>query len=223
MGGEGHPSLHAGEEGNFYAHSSRLEFTQVSLVCRRSGDQGRSGSGGRHRSWCHCTTCSLPLPHLLHVSWVRCGPEVEKRDLGGWEGLEWGRGWSGGESPASSQPWFQMSRNQGQGVALLQRLITKPLGLAPPVTCPSHSLQLQRVSKTLVPPARVKTHRKKAARTPVGVEDIHPAGGPASLVSDVGSLSCSLAPAFPGRSTVSLHSGCPQMSSSRSLFCVWKM
>ncbi|XP_019490388.1 PREDICTED: myeloid cell surface antigen CD33-like isoform X1 [Hipposideros armiger] len=30
-----------------------------------TGNQIRSGSGGRHGSWYHCTVCSLPLPYLL--------------------------------------------------------------------------------------------------------------------------------------------------------------
>ena len=56
---------------------------KVSLSCRGTGDKDRSASGGHRGSWCHCTACSLPLPHLLHVSWFGCGPKVGREGPGG--------------------------------------------------------------------------------------------------------------------------------------------
>ena len=81
--------------------------------------------------------------------------------------------------------------NTGVHVSFQIMVFSGYIGLTLLLTCLSHSLQPQKrypVSQTLVSPIRVKTYRKKAARTAVGVEDVHPAIGPTSLVSDTGTL-----------------------------------
>ena len=74
--------------------------SKFSLALRGTGDQGRSDSRGHCRSWCHRSARSLPLPHLLHVSWVGCGPRVGEEE--GCVGPEQGRGCSDGENPAET-------------------------------------------------------------------------------------------------------------------------
>ena len=64
------------------------------------------------------------------------------------------------------------------------------IGLALHLTCINHSLEPQKsdlVSQTLSL-IRVKTYRKKVAKTAVDMEDIYSAAKPASLVSDMGIL-----------------------------------
>lgn len=61
----------------------KMGFTQVCLVCRATEDQDGSGSGGCRGSRRHHAACSLPVPHLLHVSWGGCGPEVADREPDG--------------------------------------------------------------------------------------------------------------------------------------------